>query len=103
MLTLPLVMALVAVDQGPIHCPRDRTESGVDYSLHTSALAFLPGLESFKDKCLATYGALLLWLVACQVGRRLADSSIEKLAPGPLSAEVQPASVGFPYPSRSRT
>ena len=71
MLAIPAVLALVAIDRGEgIHLgPR----LYAIFALHVLSvvLAQLPALVVLKDKCLPTYGFLLLWATTIATGRML--------------------------------
>lgn len=70
MLAIPLVMALIALDRDRWVYPGPRLWLLLGVHAATIALAQLPALVWLKDKCLPSYGVLLLWGVGCWVGNR---------------------------------
>ena len=70
MLAIPAVLALVAVGRGEGVYPGPGLFALLGVHVLTVVLAQLPGLDFLKDKCLPTYGLLLLWATTCAAGRR---------------------------------
>jgi alpha-1,2-mannosyltransferase len=69
MLAIPAVLALVAAGRGEGVYPGPRLSALLGVHVLTVVLAQLPALDALKDKCLPTYGFLLLWAGTCVAGR----------------------------------